>query len=147
MASSSQFDDHQKVLEEHQELKKLMATIERMLQERSASIDEVGKVLGQLGDRLVKHFALEEEGGYFSEALLQAPRLVSRANELLEQHPKMCTTARKLAAEARRGDGSESWWDETTKRFQAFTEELLKHESTEDTLIQEAYTQDLGATD
>jgi len=144
---SPEMKHHRKLLEDHQALKELLVRIEQALEKRDIPIPEVGKLLGELGDRLVKHFELEEQGGYFAEALLQAPRLVARANDLLAQHPKMCTQADRLLELAAAEGNADDWWKKTRERFLAFKEELLKHESKEDGLLQEAYQQDLGAND
>lgn len=135
-----------RILEDHLALKALLQQIETALTGKTATIAEVSDLLARLGDDLVKHFALEEDGGYFSEAVLRAPQLLSKANELMAQHPKMCTLARDLVdlGPAQQGD---QWWQETRQRFQAFKTELLKHERREDQLLLEAYTQDLGAHD
>ena len=135
-----------KILEEHLALQTPPQQIARALASQTASIAEVSDLLAKLGDDLVKHFALEEDGGYFSEALLRAPQLLAKANELVAQHPKMCTLARDLVdlGPVQKGD---QWWQETRQRFQAFKTELLKHERHEDQLLQEAYTQDLGSHD
>jgi len=148
MASESpEMKRHQKLLEDHQALKDLLARIERALHKRDLAVSEVGKLLGELGYRLVKHFELEEQGGYFAEALLQAPRLVARANELLAQHPKMCTRANDLLQLAGAEENAEAWWQKTQERFLAFKEELMMHEIKEDSLLQDAYQQDIGAND
>jgi hemerythrin len=131
------------LLAQHRDLRELLARIERVLAEQSTSIDEAAHLLGQLGDKLVKHFALEEAGGYFSEALTQAPQLVARANDLLAQHPKMTREVKQLTET----QASDAWWRETHQRFQALTAELLRHERSEDQLLQEAYGRDIAATD
>ena len=41
----------------------------------------------------------------------------------------------------------QDWWEATRERFDAFRDELLKHEQQEDLLIQEAYNRDIGETD
>lgn len=139
--------DFQKVLEQHQALKALLGKIEKLLVQQEASVEEVADLLGQLGDRLVKHFALEEEGGYFSEALMHAPRLVSKANELMAQHPKMTTEARQMVVDLESAQAKTDWRQETRKRFEAFRRELMKHEKSEDGLLHEAYHRDIGAHD
>ena len=132
----------------HQELKALLARIEQGLEERTATVDEVSDMLGLLGDRLVKHFAMEEDGGYFADVLLHAPQLISKANALLAQHPKMCAQAKDLAAEISiRKQARPDWWQHTVELFRAFREELTRHERQEDGLLQEAYTRDIGAND
>ena len=143
----SRFSDYRKVLEDHQRLKSLLDTIHVALTKRSETVEDVSRLLGQLGDHLIKHFALEEDGGYFADALTNAPQLLSRANELLAQHPKMSGEAKELVQLGDRPHDSEDWWTETTARFEAFKAELLKHEQLEDGLLQEAYQRDIGATD
>ncbi len=143
-----EYQAYQTLLREHASLKKLLATIEKALTEKSGTIDQIGDLLGRLGDRLVKHFALEEEGGYFAEALLHAPQLVSKANALLAQHPKMSQRAKTLVEDLKTPPAAgEDWWEETKVRFSAFREELLRHERSENGLLQEAYVRDLGAHD
>jgi hypothetical protein len=132
----------------HRELKELLARIEQSLEERTATVDEVSDMLGLLGDRLVKHFAMEEDGGYFADVLVHAPQLISKANALLAQHPKMCAQAKGLALEiACREPTQPDWWQHTVELFRAFREELARHERQEDGLLQEAYTRDIGAND
>ncbi len=139
---------HDRLLAEHAELKLLLGEIDKALETRSVTVDEVGQLLGRLGDRLVKHFALEESGGYFAEALLHAPQLLAKANALLAQHPKMCNRAGEIVTEigSTRSSGGD-WWQQTRTKFAAFRDELLRHERSENVLLQEAYTQDLGAHD
>lgn len=138
---------YQKVADDHAALKALLHRIDHALDSRGVDIAEVGRMLGELGDRLVRHFALEEEGGYFSEALLHSPRLVDQANALMAQHPKMCAQADVLCQVAGAASNAETWWTNTRQRFRAFKEELLRHERAEDGLMQEAYQQDLGSHD
>jgi len=135
-------------LARHRELRELIARIDRAFQRRTATIEEVSDMLADLGDRLVKHFAMEEDGGYFADMLLHAPQLVSKANALIAQHPKMTTQAKTLAAEIQgRGDSGEQWWQHTAALFRAFRDELLRHEKQENVLLQEAYGRDVGTTD
>jgi hemerythrin len=138
---------YEAVLEGHRTLRGLIGQIDEALAKKTATIAEVSDLLARLGDQLIKHFALEEEGGYFAEALTHAPQLVARANALLAQHPKMHDQARSLIVDLMPDQGRDQWWQETGARFQAFKAELLKHERHEDTLLQEAYTQDLGSHD
>ena len=148
MASGSpEPKDYHQVLEQHQAMKALLSRLDKLLKQETTAVDEVAQLLGELGDRLVKHFTLEEEGGYFSEALMHAPRLISRANELMAQHPKMTTEARQLAVDLQSVRGSANWRQETRKRFEAFRRELTRHEQSEDRLLQEAYTRDIGSAD
>jgi hemerythrin len=143
MTSASQPQTVAQLLSQHRELKELVSRIERVLAEQSVGVDEAARLLGQLGDRLVKHFALEEANGYFADALTHAPQLIARANELLAQHPKM----RHLAEQMVETQPGEEWWRQTRERFQAFSAALYQHERSEDGLLQEAYARDIAATD
>lgn len=62
-SESPEMERHRKLLEDHKALKALLVQVDEVLQKRNVPISEAGKLLGQLGDRLVKHFTLEEEGG------------------------------------------------------------------------------------
>ena len=135
------------VLDQHRALRELLGRIGTLLQERTASIDEVADSLGQLGDMLIKHFTREESGGYYSDVVLHAPQLLRRANDLLAQHPKMTQQAQHLIGIAPSSTSVANWWDETRTRFDAFVRELLDHERGEDRLIQEAYGRDVEAGD
>jgi hypothetical protein len=139
--------EFREILDQHRALRELLERIGAMLRQRTASIDQVAELLGQLGDTLIKHFTLEEAGGYYGDALLRAPQLLSRANDLLAQHPKMARKAQRLVEIAPLGAAARSWRDETQMRFDAFVRELLDHERGEDCLIQEAYSRDVEASD
>ncbi len=144
---SPEFKAYQAILAGHQELKALLERIDQILANRSGTIEEACHLLAQLGDRLVKHFAMEEGEGYFEEAVLHAPQLVAKMNHLLAQHPKMCSQAQSLVAEASSRSGQEDWWETTRRLFLSFRDELLRHERAEDRLLQEAYNLDIGSHD
>ena len=76
MSHSANSPNYERVLADHRALKDLLARIDRALAERTASIDSVSDLLAKLGDRLVRHFSMEEDGGYFAEALTR-PRVWS----------------------------------------------------------------------
>jgi hemerythrin len=146
-SESSKLDTFQKIQEQHRQLASLLEQIESALTERSCPIDEVVDLIGQLGHQLTKHFQSEEAGGYFAEALYEAPRLFDRANALMLQHPKMTKSARTLAEAADPDVDPDLWWEQTAQRFEEFRAELKMHEREEDRLIQEAFTRDIGSHD
>ncbi len=133
--------------QQHQALRELLDRIGAALAERRLTIVQVGDLLGELGDRLIKHFAMEETGGYLGDALNRAPQLVRRANDLLAQHPKMARRAQEIVSLGAARPSSQPWWDETEARFTAFMKELLAHERLEDRLVQEAFTEEIHAGD
>ncbi len=142
---SAEKNPFQEVLDDHKALKILLAEIDETLDQRKATMAAAARLLNQLGDQLIGHFALEESGGYFTEAVLYAPHLAARSQMLMGQHGKLLIAARGLAAPADKGD--DAWWEETRNRFARFQRELLHHEQREDSLLQEAYLYDLGSTD
>ncbi len=146
-SESPEFEKFQKIQEEHRQLASLLEQIESALTERSGPISDVVDLIGQLGHQLTKHFQSEEAGGYFEEALDEAPQLFERANALMLQHPKMTKSARKLAEAADPDVDPDLWWEQTAQHFEALRVELKKHEREEDRLIQEAYTRDIGSND
>jgi len=143
MTDCSPHESLAEFLAQHRSVKELLARIECVLAEQSVSIEEAARLLGQLGDQLVKYFALQEADGYFAEALTQAPQLIARANDLLAQHPKMTHLVQQLTE----SEPGEDWWRQTRERFRAFVGELARHERGEDRLLQEAYVRDIAATD
>jgi len=146
-SSSPEHEKFQKIQEQHRELKSLLRAIETALAERTGAVEDVSQLLGQLGHQLTKHFQSEEAGGYFAEALTDAPQLIDRANQLMVQHPKMTKSAQKLAGTVDPNTDPDAWWQQTAERFHAFLAEFEKHEHDEDELIQEAFTRDIGAND
>ncbi len=136
------------LLDQHRELRALLQQIDDAFRRPSSTVEEIGHLLGQLGDRLVYHFTSEEEGGYFAEALLHAPQLIAKANALLDQHPKMCTRAKNLKLELQQIDSTGGEWrTRTAELFRAFREELMRHELQENIPLQEAYQRDIGIND
>jgi hypothetical protein len=133
----------QEIFDDHKALKALLAKIDETLGQRQATVAEATRLLNQLGNHLMAHFALEESGGYFTEAVLHAPHLAGRSKALMDQHDRFLTAARALIAPT--GEGADSWWEETRRRFAGFQQELLRHERSEDSLLQEAYVDDLGS--
>ncbi len=144
-AHAAEKNPFQEVLDDHKALKALLAKIDETLGQRKTTVAEATRLLNQLGDHLIGHFALEESGGYFSEPMLQAPHLSARSQTLMGQHGRLSTEVRELVAPTHKG--ADAWWEETRSRFVGFQQELLLHERSEDGLLQEAYVDDLGNKD
>lgn len=147
MLSTPEYRAYLEIQDDHRKLKELLARIDGLLAAQNASETEVTDLLALLGDVLVKHFALEEKDSYFGDALTHAPRLVAKANELMNQHPKMAWKAQQLGQSTTDQCGSAQWWQETRLRFRQFMRELIEHETCENRLLQEAYTSDVGTSD
>jgi hypothetical protein len=99
--------------------------------------------LGRLCDQLYAHFALEEDGGYMSEALLRRPSLLARATRLQLQHQAMLTEGTALT----RALLSMPPPRDARGRMIGLLESLRAHEQAEHALLHEAFVADLGSGD
>ncbi len=137
----------EKVLEDHRELNSLLDRVQTRLSADPLSLTATATLLAELRDHVKEHFADEEAGGYFSEALTVAPWLRERAEALHLQHPLMIKSLETLLQHCRQGDDSPVWRKSMAAEFAAFHQHLRRHESGENQMIQDAYTQDMGASD
>ena len=141
------FDRARRIFEEHEHLRALLGQAEKFFAQEPQQTADVANVLDELITELKLHFMHEEEGGYLSEALSQAPRLTDRATELQQQHPQMLKAVRELYEQAQAGDGSAGWWSSLRADYQSLAEQIHAHETGENDLVQEAFTEDIGAND
>jgi hypothetical protein len=102
----------EKVRAQHFELRhwvdSLQATLKREVSEESRAADatRMREDLETLQAMLPEHFALEEEGGYFSDILAVAPRLTRQVERLQANHPVFLEQSRDLIALLREAPGS-----------------------------------------
>jgi hemerythrin len=137
------------VKEEHQELVGVMGKIRHSLTVEERDPEGLDALIIQLCDLVESHFKNEEAGGYLREAIDQAPRLSERAEQLHDQHRTLWEELQGLRTlvEHREAEASDQWWDQLRGAVEAFARNLLTHEAREDDLVQEAFTQDIGAKD
>lgn len=143
-AESEVFED---IRREHEALRENIAHIHHHLAAHNTPGDAMATQLHHLHSSLVEHFWHEEHQGFFDEVVGQAPRLAPQANKLCAEHQVMLHTASDLARFAAAGAGSEVWWRELSSRFHVFSKQLMHHEGEENSLLQEAYQDDIGAND
>jgi len=104
----------------------------------------------ELRDRVAMHFALEEAYGYFEDAVSVAPRLSIAANRLRGDHESLYQSVCDLAEISER-----LVYDQPVigmgrllaEQFGFFLEVFRQHEADECRLIQQAFTDDIGAAD
>ena len=132
---------------EHQELRDLLARIHRTLANDQSSVEEVTKLLRTLCDDLRAHFRNEEEQGFFSQITDHAPRLTSHADSLCGEHLEMLLDAEALAKQSEMGDGTDRWRQALSEAFHSLSKQLMHHESEENQLLQQAYSEDIGGQD
>jgi hypothetical protein len=144
---SSDFQGYEEILRQHRELKELLARIDSLLAKPTGAGTVVAELLATLPGQLAGHFAFEESEEYFGEALQHAPHLASQATVLLAQHAEICSAAEAIAQAAASSLASPDTWERTAAEYRALQQRLLQHEREEDTLLFEAYGQDLGSHD
>jgi len=107
-------------------------------------------MLGQLRDQLALHFSLEEAYGYFEDPVAVAPRLCRRAKELRDQHQTLFVQICEMVDYAERWQYHEVRQEALERiacRYLTFEQQLREHESLENDLIQQAYSDDIGVGD
>jgi iron-sulfur cluster repair protein YtfE (RIC family) len=105
---------------------------------------EMLRLLRKLEHLLPEHFEYEEAGGYLAEALAAAPRMTRRAQRLRREHDGFSAKLAALADRAREAGESPGCWKALAAGVRKFTYKLRRHELEENSLIQEAFTNDLG---
>lgn len=135
------------VHEEHRQLGILLQQIARTLRGRPVGRVDVVRHLEALESHLAAHFEHEERGGYFKEALAEAPRLRHRAAELLREHDQFRRSIARLCRCAHAAAEEDAWWDDVTEEFHELAGHLRQHEQGETELLHEAYGRDMGAND
>ena len=138
---------HEEVEREHAALRDALGALHRVLAQRQGAVATVAEQLCALGDDVAEHFSDEETAGFFDDLLAQAPHLANRIDQLREEHQQLSDTIERLKVVAVHGDGSAPWWEQLEAAFHAFSKELMHHEATENELLVEAYTDDIGAAD
>jgi hypothetical protein len=135
------------LVEEHSNLRHIFEEIRLSLAERHVGQSTVAAFFTDLKEHLQLHFVHEETGGYFAEALAEAPRLRCRADALLQQHPQFLEMLDHLHRFAEAGIPGESWWTQLQDAFDEFRLRFQQHEHRENELLQEAFGRDIGAED
>ncbi len=105
---------------------------------------EMLRILRRLERLLPEHFEYEEAGGYLADALAAAPRLTRRAQRLRNQHGEFLTKLAELAERTREAGKSPGTWKSLARTVRKFTHELRHHEHQENTLVHDAFMDDLG---
>ena len=135
---------------QHQRLGVVLDSLAASLGAVAERPDDVGtrvemlRLLRKLEHLLPEHFEYEEAGGYLAEALAVAPRLTRRAQRLRGEHSEFSAKLAALADRAREAGESPGSWTALAAGVRKFTYELRHHELEENSLIQDAFTDDIG---
>lgn len=137
----------EQIRQEHEELRALLGEIHGMLAKRLEAVASVAETLASLNEHVETHFAEEETAGLFDDVVDKAPRLSERIDALRNEHEQLLVAVRRLSEVANDGDGSDDWWQRLDAAFHEFSRDLMHHESCENEILLEAYTDDIGAAD
>ncbi len=145
--ADSRVDKYQDLLEEHVKLRGLLSDLERTLAERSGPIGGVAKRLAELRDLVDTHFAAEEASDCFPDLVSFAPRVCDRVKIMLAEHGELRAEIVQIVQDTEKSLGQSEDWDRLAASFRGFTAKLMNHEQTENELVQEVFTDDIGSKD
>ena len=148
MTNSDPVDEaYEHMLREHARLRGLLDELGRMLSERSAAITDVSGRFTELQALVSHHFRTEEESGCFGNMISHAPRVSERVEILIAEHGSMSVEIEELVVRASDCRGTHDDWEEIGRRFHRFCGRLMNHETVENELLQEVFTEDIGSKD
>jgi len=138
----------QALLEQHRQIEQIIGEIKEAILNHTTDCCAIAEKTKFLCRLLADHFRYEEEGGYFSEAVLVAPHLVERAKALESEHQSILdllqSYCHKTCAD---GVDPQVWWATAKEAFLEFEKAIARHEHEENLLIQEAFLSDFGTKD
>ena len=147
MNANSPHDVYEAIRQEHEELRERIGRIHHALAQNEVCGPDISAMLTELCTALETHFQNEEHDGFFDEITTHDPRLNPDAKRLCKEHQDMLNTATEMARFSSTGADSKARMRELRSRFQAFSKQLMHHESEENALVQQAYQEDIGAHD
>lgn len=138
-------ETYQDLLDEHVKLRGMLHDLESLLAERKGPFTEVVARLTALRDLVDVHFAEEEASDCFPDLIAYAPRVAERVKLMLAEHGELRSDVHFLVKSV--GTGTDQDWTRLADAFGVFTAKLTHHEQTENELVQEVFTDDLGSKD
>lgn len=146
-----------KVLEEHRELRAMIAGLREFLDRPRPEAGAEGshtwsaalsRRLIDLHDKLFRHFRYEEEGGVVEELTTAHPGSADRIRAILGEHPEMLRQARRITDDVLRySEGRKPEDARLRRRINRLLDQLESHEKDETALIQRLEYRDFGVGD
>lgn len=111
-------------------------------------LNELRDRLGHFRAHMIKHMAMEEEGGYMAEVLERRPGLALRVGALQHQHRQV----RRLLDDLHQLLGEMAadqllLAQDCGRRIDSLLDTIQRHEDAENDLVQFVFTEDLGTED
>ena len=140
------------ILQEHRQLMQQINGLRQFCSEVSElgqgpKFEEMGSRIKAFRQSLAAHFEEEERDGYLAPALDVAPRFTQQASELQRQHQQFLEVLDRFIERLQTCDPSIRCWHDARQEFEGFLDQLLEHERAENTIVQSAFTEDLGSGD
>ena len=140
-------DVFQEVDVEHRELEEKYEVIHAAIAAGPSALTSVCNRLTDLAVDLERHFANEEEAGYFTEIIEMAPHLSHRAELLEAEHEQLLRQLRELQRHVAASTDCAQKYELLCRIIPGFIAACRKHEHCETELIQEAWLTDIGVGD
>lgn len=145
------------VLEEHRQLRQMIAELREFLRQPRPVAGEPGahtwasdlaQWLVKLHDGLFRHFRYEEQSGMAEDITIRHPRTSSEVDRLMGEHPQMLADVRTLMAEALDYSEGHDLEDPALRmRVEKVLDQLVEHECAETKLIQLSELLEVGVGD
>lgn len=144
MTMSKEQQIYDEIRREHEHLRELLGNLHQALIVRREAANKLEALVTSLQEHVRVHFHEEEEGGFFSEVVAQAPRMSDRAEELKNEHVELGATVVELVTMA---NEESELCKSLDAKFHVFSKALMQHESKENELLLDAYEDDIGLAD
>jgi hypothetical protein len=137
----------QAVESQHHALRDFLGDLTTLLANAQWTTAGLAELLNELREHLREHFVVEEQGGYFHEALAILPQLGPQAVALQRQHDGFLATVDGLLGRMGSGELSAEPRSSIETELREFVDAMRKHEAGEIRILQLAYNEDLGSVD
>jgi len=114
---------------------------------RGAGPGTMRVLLRILRRELTNHFDLKESGGYLEEVVLLAPRLSRSVAALREEHRELLQRLDEIIGHTQLDAPEEIDWLHIRGLFLAFTDDVERHEQSENDIVSHAFMDDIGSGD
>jgi iron-sulfur cluster repair protein YtfE (RIC family) len=133
--------------EEHREVHALVSGVRRQVEALTGAdlprqLPVVRRVLGDLRQRLARHFAEEEGGGCLEEAAARLPRLGAAVQQIENEHPRLLAQLDAVLDRVR-GTLDAQAWPDVLVGFGDFARALAQHEALENRVLEQGFNEDL----
>ena len=131
----------------HQQIRALEQLLEQREEPDEARVREALVLFEGFEPILEEHFAVEEQGGYFSDVLAVAPRLTRWATRLERNHGDFRARLQRLLELAHNAVDAPDKWSKVISGVAIFLQKLKEHEAEENDLVRQAFMDDLAPGD